>query len=154
MFILPSSGDQWEDKILLCWAPCSKVETSSTKGPTVGGLSSHQSPEDGSRNNFRNFVVLLKNTFQCVNVQQIFFTTKLCLTVLQQVRFQVLTATSMKMAVYWNVSPCSLVEAYRRFTGACCLHHCPAQHTEDTHIQNYIRMTLLHLTHLLNLFIY
>jgi hypothetical protein len=30
------------------------------------------------------------------------------------VRFQVLTATSMKMAVFWEVEPCSLVEVYRR----------------------------------------
>jgi hypothetical protein len=39
------------------------------------------------------------------------------------VRFQVLTAASMKMAVFWVVAPCSLVEVYRRFRGACCLHH-------------------------------
>jgi hypothetical protein len=29
----------------------------------------------------------------------------------------------MKMAVFWVVAPCSLVEVYRRFKGACCLHH-------------------------------
>jgi hypothetical protein len=39
------------------------------------------------------------------------------------VRFQVLTAASMKMAVFWVVAPCSLVEVYRRFRGACRLHH-------------------------------
>jgi hypothetical protein len=39
------------------------------------------------------------------------------------VRFQVLTAASMKMAVFWVVAPCSLVEVYRRFRGACYLHH-------------------------------
>jgi hypothetical protein len=38
------------------------------------------------------------------------------------VRFQVLTAASMKMAVFWVVAPCSLVEVYWRFRGACCLH--------------------------------
>jgi hypothetical protein len=27
-------------------------------------------------------------------------------------RFQVLTAVSMKMAVFWVVAPCSLVEVY------------------------------------------
>jgi hypothetical protein len=32
-------------------------------------------------------------------------------------------AASMKMAVFWVVVPCSLVEVYRRFRGACCLHH-------------------------------
>jgi hypothetical protein len=39
------------------------------------------------------------------------------------VRFQVLTAASMKMAVLWVVVPCTLVEVYRRFRGTCCLHH-------------------------------
>jgi hypothetical protein len=27
------------------------------------------------------------------------------------------------MAILWDVAPCSLVEVYRRFRGACCLHH-------------------------------
>jgi hypothetical protein len=39
------------------------------------------------------------------------------------VRFQVLTAASMTMPVFWVVAPCSLVEVYRRFRGVCCLHH-------------------------------
>jgi hypothetical protein len=39
------------------------------------------------------------------------------------VRFQVLTAASMKMVVFWVVAPCSLVNLYRRFRGSCCLHH-------------------------------
>jgi hypothetical protein len=39
------------------------------------------------------------------------------------VRFQVLTATSMKMTVFWDVVPYSLIEIYRRFRGAYCLHH-------------------------------
>jgi hypothetical protein len=38
------------------------------------------------------------------------------------VRFQVLTAASMKMAVFWVVAPCSLVK-FRHFRGACYLHH-------------------------------
>jgi hypothetical protein len=38
-------------------------------------------------------------------------------------RCQVLTAALVKMAVFWVVAPCSLVEVYRRFRGACCLHH-------------------------------
>jgi hypothetical protein len=29
----------------------------------------------------------------------------------------------MKMAVYWVVAPCSLVEVYQRFRGLYCLHH-------------------------------
>jgi hypothetical protein len=32
-------------------------------------------------------------------------------------------AVSMKMAVFWVVVPCSLVEVYQRFRGTCCLHH-------------------------------
>jgi hypothetical protein len=36
---------------------------------------------------------------------------------------QVLTAASMKMAVFLVVAPCTLVKVYRRFRGACCLHH-------------------------------
>jgi hypothetical protein len=30
---------------------------------------------------------------------------------------------SMKIAVFWVVAPCSLVEVYQRFRGPCCLHH-------------------------------
>jgi hypothetical protein len=37
-------------------------------------------------------------------------------------RFEVLTAASFKMAVFWVVAPCSLV-VHRRFGDACCLHH-------------------------------
>jgi hypothetical protein len=34
------------------------------------------------------------------------------------VKFQVLTAASMKMTAFWDIDPCSLVEVDRRFTGA------------------------------------
>jgi hypothetical protein len=27
------------------------------------------------------------------------------------------------MTIFWDVAPCSQVEVYRRFKGACCLHH-------------------------------
>jgi hypothetical protein len=40
-----------------------------------------------------------------------------------RVGFEVLTAVSTKMAVFWIVAPCSLVEVYQRFRGPCCLHH-------------------------------
>jgi hypothetical protein len=40
-----------------------------------------------------------------------------------EVGFEVLTAVSTKMAVFWVVAPCSLVEGYQRFGGRCCLHH-------------------------------
>jgi ribonuclease PH len=33
--------------------------------------------------------------------------------------FQVVTTASMKMAVFWVVAPCSLVEVYRRVRGPC-----------------------------------
>jgi hypothetical protein len=36
--------------------------------------------------------------------------------------FEVLTAVSTKMAVFWFVAPCSLAEVYQRFRGPCCLH--------------------------------
>jgi hypothetical protein len=41
------------------------------------------------------------------------------------IRYQVLLATyyKEKMAVFWVVAPCSLVEVYQRFRGPCCLHH-------------------------------
>jgi hypothetical protein len=39
------------------------------------------------------------------------------------VGFEVLTAVSMKMAVFWVVAPCSLVEVYPHFRGTCCHHH-------------------------------
>jgi hypothetical protein len=39
------------------------------------------------------------------------------------VGFEVLTAVSLKIAVFWVVAPCSLVEVYQRFRGPCCLHH-------------------------------
>jgi hypothetical protein len=39
------------------------------------------------------------------------------------VGFEVFMAVSMKMAVFWVVAPCSLVEFYQRFRGPCCLHH-------------------------------
>jgi hypothetical protein len=29
----------------------------------------------------------------------------------------------IRMAVFWVVEPCSLVEVYQRFKGPCCLHH-------------------------------
>jgi hypothetical protein len=39
-----------------------------------------------------------------------------------KVGFEVLTAASMKMPVFWVVAPCNLVEVYQRFRGTFCLH--------------------------------
>jgi hypothetical protein len=36
-----------------------------------------------------------------------------------QVGFEVLTAVSTKMAVFWVVAPCSLIEVYQRYRGLC-----------------------------------
>jgi hypothetical protein len=38
------------------------------------------------------------------------------ITEIKQVMFEVLTATSMKMAVFWDVAPCILVHTDRRFS--------------------------------------
>jgi hypothetical protein len=38
------------------------------------------------------------------------------------VGFKALTAVSTKMAVFWVVTLCSLVEVYQYFSGSCCLH--------------------------------
>jgi hypothetical protein len=37
------------------------------------------------------------------------------------VRFQVITAASMKFRVFWDVAPCSHAEVYGRFRGAYCI---------------------------------
>jgi hypothetical protein len=37
-----------------------------------------------------------------------------------------------KMAVFWVVAPFSVVEVYRRFRGACCLHHQGDDEAEST----------------------
>jgi hypothetical protein len=39
------------------------------------------------------------------------------------VGIEVLMAAGMKMAVFWVVAPCNLVEVYQCFRGTCCLHH-------------------------------
>jgi hypothetical protein len=41
-------------------------------------------------------------------------------TIINKVRFKVLTVACMKMVFFWVVAPCSLVEVYRRFRGVCC----------------------------------
>jgi hypothetical protein len=41
----------------------------------------------------------------------------------EQMRFQVLTAASMKMAVFWYVARCGMVEVYKRFKDDYCRHY-------------------------------
>jgi hypothetical protein len=38
----------------------------------------------------------------------------------------------MKMAVFWVVAPCGVVEVSRRFRGACCLHQALIMDTAST----------------------
>jgi hypothetical protein len=38
---------------------------------------------------------------------------------------------STKMAVFWVVTPCRLVEVHQRFRGPCCLHDRPYHHRLD-----------------------
>jgi hypothetical protein len=46
----------------------------------------------------------------------------------------------MKMAVFWDVTPYSLVEVYRHFRGAYCLHH---QGPENINFQGRARSKLI-----------
>jgi hypothetical protein len=53
-------------------------------------------------------------------------------------------AASMKMAVLWNVEPCSLVEVHRRFRGTYCIYHqgddCPddgGRNTSESSVKFY-----------------
>jgi hypothetical protein len=39
------------------------------------------------------------------------------------VRFQALTAPSMKIRAFWDVAPCSLIRVDRRFRDVYCLYH-------------------------------
>jgi hypothetical protein len=42
----------------------------------------------------------------------------------------------MKMTVFWDVAPCSLIEVYRRLRGAYCVHHQTTWRVipEDSHL--------------------
>jgi hypothetical protein len=56
----------------------------------------------------------------------------------------------MMMIVFWDVAPCSLVEFYQGFRGACCLHHQGYEYASETLINfyqtnnNYKNRPLLH----------
>jgi hypothetical protein len=56
-------------------------------------------------------------------------------------RFQVLTAASVKFAVFWDTAPCSLVEVDRRFRGEYYLYHEGDDNSDSTHLWN---VSLLH----------
>jgi hypothetical protein len=55
---------------------------------------------------------------------------------MKSVRFEVLTAVSMKIAVFWVVAPCSLVEVYQRFRGRIAL-MMEAARTSETLVNFY-----------------
>jgi len=38
------------------------------------------------------------------------------------VKFEVVTAMQIQVAVFWVVTPCNDVAGYQRFEGPCCLH--------------------------------
>jgi hypothetical protein len=51
-----------------------------------------------------------------------------------KLRFQVLTASSMQIAVFWGVAQCSVLETGRHFRGVYCFHHqghCVMSHREN-----------------------
>jgi hypothetical protein len=53
-------------------------------------------------------------------------------------------SSEMKMAVFWVVAACSLIEVYRRFRGTCCLHHQGTHRPDDvgnTSLVNYYQTT-------------
>jgi hypothetical protein len=53
------------------------------------------------------------------------------------VRFQVLTAASMKFRfVFWDVLPCKII-VDRRFRDMCCLLMMEAARTSETSVNNY-----------------
>jgi hypothetical protein len=53
----------------------------------------------------------------------------------QNVGFEVLTAVSMKIAVFWVVAPCSLVEVYQRFRAIALMME--AARTSETLVNFY-----------------
>jgi hypothetical protein len=50
-------------------------------------------------------------------------------------RFRILKAAITKIVVLWVVAPCSLVQVYRSFGGACCLHLLPYYTTQQPRSQ-------------------
>jgi hypothetical protein len=47
----------------------------------------------------------------------------------------------MKTAVLWDVAPCNLVDVYRLFRCACCLHR-PGDGPKDSHLHTRRRENL------------
>ena len=47
---------------------------------------------------------------------------KRALSYLDILRFEVLTVMSMQVAVFWDATPCSVVEVYQQFIETYCCH--------------------------------
>jgi hypothetical protein len=80
------------------------------------GRKGHYNAEDGDSR-----PILLRNVGICLQVHLALQSRRQNIDRL--VRFQVLTAASVKITVIWDFVSCSLVEVDRRFRGAYCLHH-------------------------------
>jgi hypothetical protein len=60
-------------------------------------------------------------------------------------RFQILTAASVNIAAFWDISPCSLVEEDWRLRGAYCLHHRrPEDLVSLKHDESEVRVSSCH----------
>lgn len=46
------------------------------------------------------------------------------------------------MAAFWIIAPCSVLDVYRRFVGAWCLHHQGVEYSQDSHIHIHWRENL------------
>jgi hypothetical protein len=58
--------------------------------------------------------------------------------------FCVLLSTSVpKMAVFWDVAPCGLVEVYRRFRGAFCLYNQGVDDGGNKHFPSVLLFTMI-----------
>jgi hypothetical protein len=70
-----------------------------------------------------NWLTLFKEIIAVYSENHMKSTNTLCWQNAEWLRFQVLTAASMKMTVFGDIAPCSLVDVHRRFRSVYCLHH-------------------------------
>jgi hypothetical protein len=71
----------------------------------------------------RNYKAQVSNTILPTTIALIFLHEQLRSYEMRARRDKETTILISKMAVFWVVAPCSLVQVYRRFRGICCLHH-------------------------------
>jgi hypothetical protein len=57
-------------------------------------------------------------------------------------KFQVLTAASMKMAAFWDVAPCRLVQIVLRFRGPYCLYQQGPEGRGSLHLKQSVTLTI------------